>query len=314
MQHKINAYPVKNTLTLFLLTFSILFFACKKFSKKPLSQGKAGEIYIIMDKRLFSHPVKNIMEQVFNMESPYQVKYIPFQSWEVHKKQRNLLIVGNVNDGTLISEVILSHLSPALQENAKRNLGFIKVENDSFAVPQKIIYAYSGSDSLLAERFLQKGHNLADEFRLFEQTQKYKQMYEQGFEEQLSEQVFRQHDFYLKLPKNTVVRDSKSQVLSLSHPNFTLQVVYADSGQVIPKIEPIQEKKQHIFEFKNIKVLSLYADEVVQYVFTDEAQKRRYVFEGKAKGIEHIVTLQTLFSTFENAPEHNARLKIKSFK
>ena len=295
----------------FLLTVVVIFItACNKGKKnKSVSQGKAGQIHIVMDKRLMEHPVRNIIEQVFNMETPYQCKVLPFENWEKHKLQRNLLVVGNVNDGSEVSTVILSHLTETVRENAKNNLGFIKVENDTFATPQKIIYAYSGSDSLLAERFLQKGHNLADEFRLFEQKQSYNALYKDGFEQKMSEDVFKKHDFYLKLPKNTKITTSEPQKLTLSHPDFSATVAYADSAQTLPKIEPVQEKNQHIFEFKNMKVLSLYKDNVSQFAFLDEAQKRKYIFEFKTTRNESIFVIQTLFSTFENAPEHNARLK-----
>ncbi len=301
----------KYILILFLTAFTLITISCTKSKKKPISQGKAGEIYIVMDKRLLEHPIKNIIEQIFTMEKPYQHKIIPFQNWDTHKIQRNLLIVGNVNDGSEISTIILSHLTEAARENAKNNLGFVKVENDTFAVPQKIIYAYSGSDSLLAERFLQKGNNLADEFRLFEQKQTYTLLYKNGFDQKLSEDLFRKHDFYLKLPQNTKITHSETQKLTLSHPDFSCTVVYADSAQSLPKIEPIQEKKQHIFEFKNMKILSLYNEDITQFAFVDEMQKRKYIFEFKVKGTENIFVVQTLFSTFENAPEHNAKLKME---
>lgn len=300
----------KHTFILFLTALLLIITSCTKSKKnKPASQGKTGEIYILMDKRLLEHPVKNIIEQVFAMEKPYQCKIVPFENWEKHKRQRNLLVVANVNDGSDIADVVLSHLTEAARENAKNNLGFVKVENDTFAVPQKIIYAYSGSDSVLAERFLQKGHNLADEFRLFEQKQTYTSLYKDGFEQKLSEDLFRKHDFYLKLPKNTQFSQSEPQKLILSHPDFSCTVVYADSAQTLPKIEPVQEKKQHIFEFKNMKILALYKDNISQFAFVDDAQKRKYVFEFKTKDTDKILLIQTIFSTFENAPEHNARLK-----
>lgn len=302
--------------TLLICVIMVLFWiACTaKRNKKTVSQGKAGEIYIVMDKRLHSHPVKNIIEQVFAMEEPYQAKIISFENWDKHKLQRNLLIVGNVNDGSEVSTVILSHLTETMRENAKQNKGFVKVENDTFAVPQKIIYAYSGSDSLLAERFLQKGQNLADEFRLFEQKQTYNVLYKDGFEQKTSEELFMKHDFYLKLPKNTTIAHSESQKVSLSHADFSCTIVYADSAQTLPKIEPLQEKKQYIFEFKTMKVLSLYKDNIIQFAFVDETQKRKYVFEFKVNRIESTFTVHTLFSTFENAPEHNARKKAEKEK
>jgi hypothetical protein len=286
--------------------------SCTKGKKtKPISQGTAGEIYIMMDKRLIQHPLKNIIEQVFSMEKPYQCRVIPFENWEKQKLKRNLLIVGNVNDGSEVGNLILSHLSETVRENAKNNLGFVKIENDSFAVPQKIIYAYSGSDSLLAERFLQKGHNLADEFRLFEQKQTYNTLYKNGFEEKISEDIFKKHDFYLKLPKNTKLTLSETQKLTFANPDFSCTVVYADSAQTLPKTVPIQEKNQHIFEFKNMKILSLYNENITQFAFIDETQKRKYVFEFNVKGTEKVFAVQTLFSTFENAPEHNAKLKME---
>ncbi|MCS7029671.1 MAG: DUF4837 family protein [Bacteroidia bacterium] len=297
-----------------LLAVIALFAGCKSTKKKVRSQGKVGEIHILMDKRLLAHPLKSAIEEVFNMERPYQVKFVAFDNWELHKTQRNLLVVGNVNDGSAASELILSHLTEAGRENARRNLGFVKVENDTFAIPQKIVYAYSGSDSLLVERFLQKGHNLADEFRLFEQSQMHKKLYEKGFEEQLSEKLFREHGFYLKLPKNTSLNHTEPQQLSLSHPDFSCQIVYADSGQVVPQMELARPQKQHVFEFKNMKILASYTDSVAQYAFADEAQKRKYIFQYKVKSSDQILAVQTIFATFENAPEHNARLKIKNFK
>lgn len=292
----------------FLLLFFIFILSCKS-KKKPIAQGKAGEIHILIDKRFANHPVREVIGQVFNMESPYQCKIEFFENWEKHKQNRNLLLIGNVNDNTDISTIILSHLSEKMRENARKNLGFVKVENDTFAIPQKIIYAYSGSDSLLVERLLQKGNNLADEFRLFEQKQVYHSLYKEGFEQKLSENMFLNHDFYLKLPKNTKITTSEPQKLTLSHLDFTGTIVYADSAQILPKIEPLQQEKEHIFEFKNIKVLSLYKGKAIQFAFFDETHKRKYVFDFKVKDIEKVIMIQTLFSTFEGVTEHNARLK-----
>lgn len=240
------------------------------------------------------------------MGSAYNVQIQGFSNWETLKKQRNVIMVGNVLDNSDLSNHILSRLPEERRPAAQEGVGFVFVEKDTFALPQKIVYVYSNSDSLLHTQLLQKGKNIADEIRLFEQQERAKKEYKDGFSTTLSEDVFTKTGFYLKFLTQTTLKSSTNQSIDLTHPQYSANIIWADTTQTLPNFTPIKETFSRVYEYKTMNTLALYNEEgTAQYAFIDGFNKRKYVVTLQNKQKDFIL-LDMLLYTFETATEHQA--------
>lgn len=321
-------------LTLFL-TASLLFLtACSE--RKKLSLGAETEIAVIADSSTWAS-FQPLLEEVFEKEvlTPQPEKLLTL-SWSPPEmlseriRQKNLLILGTLDNRKGTSKIIRDALGSTLIEKVKSGDIYLVTVNDQFARDQKFMILTSWDEGQLKRKIEENSYQLADIFNDAANERTIKRVLGKRSQTRLSDKLLEANGYTFSIPIDykIILNDKESKILWLaSHGTRRWFLVYWEDVDDVPVITPewvinkrnelgislfdsvrvnadfVKSERTKIGEWVALKLTGLYEkiDEslggpFVSFTFYDEASSRIYMLDGAvfAPGEDKIQFLRTL--------------------
>ena len=321
-------------LTLFL-TASLLFLTgCSE--RKKLSLGAETEIAVIADSSTWAS-FQPLLEEVFEKEvlTPQPEKLLTL-SWSPPEmlseriRQKNLLILGTLDNRKGTSKIIRDALGSTLIEKVKSGDIYLVTVNDQFARDQKFMILTSWDEVQLKRKIEENSYQLADIFNDAANERTIKRVLGKRSQTRLSDKLLEANGYTFSIPIDykIILNDKENKILWLaSHGTRRWFLVYWEDVDDVPVITPewvinkrnelgislfdsvrvnadfVKSERTKIGEWVALKLTGLYEkiDEslggpFVSFTFYDEASSRIYMLDGAvfAPGEDKIQFLRTL--------------------
>lgn len=317
-------------LTLFLLILS----GCS--NRKKLSLGAENEITVIADSSTWVR-YQPLLEKVFEriVMTP-QTEKLLFLSWyppekfPVKIRQKNLLILGTLDNRRGTSMIIRDALGSTLVESVKNGDIFLINVDDQFARDQKFMILTSWDDSELERKIEKNSYQLHEIFNDAANERTRKRVLGKRSRKRLSDKLLEANGYTFSIPIDykIILNDKKNRILWLaSHGTRRWFLVYWENVDDVPVITPewvvnkrnelgvslfdsvrvntdyLKDERTIIGDKVALKVTGLYekineslGGPFVSFTFYDEVSGRIYMLDGAvfAPGEDKIQFLRTL--------------------
>ena len=321
-------------LTLFL-TLSLLFLSdCSE--RKKLLLGAETEIAVIADSSTWTS-FQTLLEDVFEKEilTPQPEKLLTL-SWSPPEmlseriRQKNLLVLGTLDNREGTSKIIRDALGSTLIEKVKSGDVYLVTVNDQFARDQKFMILTSWDEAVLKRKIEENSYQLAEIFMDAANERTIKRVLGKRSQTRLSAKLMEANGYTFSIPIDykIILNDKENQILWLaSHGTRRWFLVYWEDVDDVPVIttewvinkrnelgislfdsvrvnaDYVKSERTKIREWVALKLSGLYEkiDEslggpFVSFTFYDEASSRIYMLDGAvfAPGEDKIQFLRTL--------------------
>ena len=321
-------------LKLLILLFLLLLIGCSE--RKKLSLGAENEIAVIADSSTWAN-FQQLLEEVFEREvlTPQPEKLLtltwsPPEMLSERIRQKNLLILGTLDNRRGASKIIRDALGSTLIEAVKRGDVFLVTLDDQFARDQKFMILTSWDESELKRKIEENSYRLSEIFDDAANERTIKRVLGKRSQTRLSAKLLEANGYTFSIPIDykIILDDKENHLLWLaSHGRRRWFLVYWEDVNDVPVITPewvvkkrnelgislfdsvrvnadyVKSERTIIGEWVALKLTGLYekineslGGPFVSFTFYDEASSRIYMLDGAvfAPGEEKLQFLRTL--------------------
>ena len=321
-------------LKLLILLFLLLLIGCSE--RKKLSLGAENEIAVIADSSTWAN-FQQLLEEVFEREvlTPQPEKLLtltwsPPEMLSERIRQKNLLILGTLDNRRGASKIIRDALGSTLIEAVKRGDVFLVTVDDQFARDQKFMILTSWDESELKRKIEENSYRLSEIFDDAANERTIKRVLGKRSQTRLSAKLLEANGYTFSIPIDykIILDDKENHLLWLaSHGRRRWFLVYWEDVNDVPVITPewvvkkrnelgislfdsvrvnadyVKSERTIIGEWVALKLTGLYekineslGGPFVSFTFYDEASSRIYMLDGAvfAPGEEKLQFLRTL--------------------
>ncbi|MCH8299755.1 MAG: DUF4837 family protein [Candidatus Marinimicrobia bacterium] len=321
-------------LTLTITVMFLVFAGCSE--RKKLSLGAENEIAVIADSSTWAR-FQLLLEEVFEREvlTPQPEKLLTL-SWSPpgmlseRIRQKNLLILGTLDNRRGTSKIIRNALGSSMIEQVKSGDVFLVTVNDQFARDQKFMILTAWDESVLRNKIRENSYQLAEIFDDAANERTMKRVLGKRSRNKLSDKLLESNGYTFKIPIDykIILNDKENRILWLaSHGTRRWFLVYWEEvddvpvittewvinkrnelgvslfDSVIVNVDYVKSERTKIGDLVAVKITGLYekineslGGPFVSFTFYDEASSRIYMLDGAvfAPGEEKLKFLRTL--------------------
>ena len=203
----------------FIITALILLlFSCDRQSGEgenddsllPPSSGRSGEIILVIDSTLYHHHVGDALNNALRgemvglpREEPYfkmnQIEPDEFNS--VLKTVKNLIFVMTLDNKSQGNRRVRQYFTEnSIKQIEEQPELFMFSSKNVYAKGQQVLYLFSASGDSLAQKIAENEEKIRAVFNTAERQRLEKGLYKAKVSEELSKQLVKKHNFFMKIP------------------------------------------------------------------------------------------------------------------
>jgi len=217
---------MKNSNYLFILLFMTMA-ACSgnQGSLLPPSSGTWGEIILTMDSAKWrgqlGDEIRNtfmpVVEGLPREEPLFSIKYVdPLKLNSVLKSARNMIFVTSFESKSQQTRVLKNYFTKgSVEEITKDSTRFLHINEDDFAVDQKVMYLFGNTDKQLIYNLRENREKLQDYFNNRESERLIKSLYNAKEVKGINDHLIEKYHFLLRVPFGYQIADEEDDFVWL---------------------------------------------------------------------------------------------------
>lgn len=179
-------------------------------SSLPISRGAPREILLVMDSTSWAGKLGDEIREVFMKTIPglpqpepyFDLKQVsPFALNQVLLNSRNILYVATLDNNSPASNKIKSYFTENSINRIREDSSlFMHPKKNEFARGQDVLYLFGNTRQELINNLENNSERLRDYFQRVETDRLKKKLYAGNEQENISKQLLKKHQFYIKVP------------------------------------------------------------------------------------------------------------------
>ena len=281
----------------------------QSFQPFPNAFGKANQIIVIADKRIWEGPVGDTIRYYFSApflllpqpEPIYDLRYFTPKDLKVELTRRELrhyFVVGNINeDDSPTSPLILEDIGGEKASKAKEDPKFTTtIGRDKWAKGQQIIYQFAYTDDALIEGIRRNFSLIDQKIRIAEKERMVATVYQAGMNTKLQEEIKNNMGINLDVPGEyfKAVEDEdifwlRKETEDISSNIFIKKLNYTDKSQLTKEnLKAIRDTIGRKFVSSEIANTYMKVNDVDLPIISDTKELNGY-YAIESRGIWEIV-------------------------